>query len=464
MSEMSNSKNNKIHKLVERYESMLANESSAFFDSYEFEDIADHYIDKGLLGEAMGSMDIAYEQYPFSANFLIRKAQILTILDRTSEAELLLDKAEALEPNNTDLLIARGSILSKNKEHHKALQMFLKAELHAEDPLDVYPFIAYEFQCLGRFQDAIKYLSTFLDQDPQDDISIFNISYCFERLDAYEEASKFFIKLIDSAPYCEMAWYQLGLAYNKMKSYDKAVWALDYALLIDESFTAAYHEKARSLTHLEKTKEAIKTYMLTLAFEEASGYTFLKIGLCYKQIKMHKQSIRYLTKACHEDPQLAEAWMEIGLCMDVQGRLEEGIHYIEKAVNLNPDDVEYAYIQTKAYKNLGLIAEADLGFQKLIEMGCNSPTILMEYANLMHFQNETKDAIHLLKQGVKHNKNHIELISIIAAYLFIDGQLDKALKYLVKAEAIDPNYKESLFESFPQLENNEQFSKLFNQI
>ena len=62
---------NKIAKLISRYENMLNNNTQSFFDTHEFEDIADHYIEKGLLGEAMGSMEMASTQYPFSANFLM---------------------------------------------------------------------------------------------------------------------------------------------------------------------------------------------------------------------------------------------------------------------------------------------------------------------------------------------------------------------------------------------------------
>jgi len=453
---------NDITQLIERYEEMLNGDAQLFFDSHEFEDIADHYIDKGLLGEAMGSMDFAFKQYPFSANFLIKKAQILTILERLPEAVTILEVAETLEPGNPDLHIAKGSILSKKRKHQKALKHFNKAQSLSDNPTDVYPFIAFEYQCLGKFQDAIKYLTTFLELEPEDDIAIFNIAYCFERLDAYNDAIEFFKNLIDKVPYCEITWYQLGLFYNKTKDYKQAVWALDYAILIDECFTAGYHEKARSLTQMGKTKEAINTYLLTFAFEDATGYTYLKIGLCYKELSMHKQAIRYFTKACHEDPQLSEAWMEIGLCYDASGSTEEGLHYIKKAIDLNPDDLEYLYIQTKIYKKTGLNAEADLGYQKLIELGCDSPTIWMEYANLMREINETKDAINLLKQGIKHNKNHVDLLFRLGAYLFLDGQVNYAGKYLQKANAINPDSKIQLFEHIPGLEKNNEFKQLLN--
>ena len=453
---------NKIIKLISRYENMLNNNTQSFFDSHEFEDIADHYIEKGLLGEAMGSMEMAFKQYPFSANFLIKKAQILTILERLPEAETALDIAETLEPSNPDLHIAKGSILSKKRKHQEALKHFHEAQNLSENPIDVYPFIAFEYQCLGRFQDAIKYLDVFLNNEPEDDIAIFNIAYCFERLDAYNDAIEFFKNLIEKSPYCEITWYQLGLFYNKIKDFKQAIIALDYAILIDECFTAGYHEKARSLTQLGKTKEAINTYLLTFAFENATGYTYLKIGLCYKELSSYKQAIRYFTKACHEDPQLSEAWMEIGLCYEATGSIEEALHNIKKAVNLSPDDLEYLYIQTKIHYKTGLYHEAELGYKKLMKLGCESPTIWMEYAHLMKKIRETKEAISLLKKGLKQNKNHSELLVRLGAYLFLDGQEDLARKYLRLANKINPEINIELYKHIPALENSDAFKKLLN--
>ena len=457
MEQESHKDQDKINALIERYEKMLEGEFQSFFDSYEFEDIVEHYIDNGQLGEAMASMDIAYEQYPFSASFLIKKAQILTILERLNEAEKALEIAQTLEPSNVDLHIAKGSILSKRKKHHKALKCFHKAQALSDEPIEVHPFIAFEYQCLGKFQDAIKFLSEFLITEPEDDIAIFNIAYCFERLDAYDEAITFFTNLIEKAPYCEIAWYQLGLFYNKSKDYKNAVWALDYALLIDECFTAGYHEKARSLTQLGEIQEAINTYLLTFAFEEATGYTYLKIGLCYKDLSKFKQAIRYFTKASHQDPQLSEAWMEIGLCYDALGSTEEALYNIKKALNLNPDDLEYLYIQTGIFQKVGLYAEADLAYQRLIELGCDAPTIWIEYADLVYSQNETKDAINLLKQGLIVNKDHIDLLTNLVAYSFYGKEFTTASSALKKALEVDSESLEKLYTQFPELEHNKDF-------
>jgi tetratricopeptide (TPR) repeat protein len=154
--------------------------------------------------------------------------------------------------------------------------------------------------------------------------------------------------------------------------------------------------------------------------------------------------------------------MEIGLCYEATGSIEEGLHFIKKAVNLSPDDLEYLYIQTKIHYKTGLYNEAELGYKKLIKLGCESPIIWMEYAHLMKKLNETKEAISLLKKGLEHNKNHSELLVRLGAYLFLDGQEDMARKYLHMANTINPEINIQLFNHIPSLQNNDDFNKLLN--
>ncbi len=459
----SNENEHNTEELIIRYEKMMNGTSHFFFDSHEFEEIADHYIDKGLLGEAMSSMDIAFKQYPFSANFLIKKAQILTLLERLEEAGNALEIAETLEPSNADLFIAKGSILSKERKHQRALKYFHKAKKLSEEPLDCYPFIAFEYQCLGMFQEAIKYLSNFLKEEPKDDISLFNIAYCFDRAECYSEAIDFFTLQTNRAPYCELTWYHLGLFYNKTNQHDKAISAIDFALLIDDCFTAGYHEKARSLTHLHKYEEAIQTYLLTFAFEEATGYTYLKIGLAYKELKQYKQAIRYLTKACHEDPQLSEAWLEIGLCFNASSNHQEALVNINKALALNPEDTEYIHIQARTHYKLGLLAEADFGYQKLIELNYIDVSVWMEYAELLYKLGERNEAIHTLKQGLIHHVNHTELLLNLSAFLYLDNQLPLSSKYMKKTKDLNSNIIELVSKHLPYLKNDIIFQQLIKQ-
>lgn len=152
--------------------------------------------------------------------------------------------------------------------------------------------------------------------------------------------------------------------------------------------------------------------------------------------------------------------MEIGLCYDALNSTEEALHNINKALNLSPNDLEYLYIQTGIYRKVGLYAEADLGYQKLLELGCDAPAIWLEYASLALSLNEIKDSINLLKQGLKHNNNHVDLLSNLGAYSFLAGELDAAKKYLQKVISINSSAIDLLYKTMPKLETNNDFKQL----
>lgn len=458
----SNRKGNNLSNLVFRYEKMLENKNEIFFDSFEFEDIVDFYIEKGKYSEAMICSDFAFNQFPFSSNFPIKKAQILTILERVDEAEKELNIAESLEPINPDLFIAKGSLLSKDKKHTSALKFFYKAKDISDNSSEILPFIAFEYQSMGKYVKAIKYLSEFLKYEPLDEMSLFNISFCFEKLKKYDEGIMFFENHIEINPYSDISWYHLGLLQNKIKNYQLAIESFSYSIIINESFTAAYHEKAKNYSLIENYEQAIKTYLETFKYENTSGYTFLKIGICYKNLTLYQEAIKFFKKSCSEDPQLSEAWMEIAICNDKLNFLDESIYYVNKAISLNPDDTNYILIQTKILVRANLYSEAILGFEKLIKLGVNEPNIWIEYAKLMFKISETHKAIKILKTGLNFHFKNSDLLFNLGIYMHIDGNIDIAKKYLIRAISLNPNLTEKIFSKIPLLRKDLDFSNFDN--
>ena len=49
---------------IEKYETMLKQHDSTYFDSAEFEYIIDHYVEKNQLSRSREAVDLAMEQHP----------------------------------------------------------------------------------------------------------------------------------------------------------------------------------------------------------------------------------------------------------------------------------------------------------------------------------------------------------------------------------------------------------------
>ena len=91
-----NEESSRIVIRSKRYEEMVRNKEAYFFDVDAFLNIIDYYIERNDPVKALQVVDFAQSQHPTSIDFLLRRAQLLAMVDRTEEALAILDKAEQL--------------------------------------------------------------------------------------------------------------------------------------------------------------------------------------------------------------------------------------------------------------------------------------------------------------------------------------------------------------------------------
>ena len=77
---------NEVSRTVRRFEEMLATHAAVFFDLSDFELLIDHYTGRQEFDQALRACETALAQYPFSAELLIDKSQVLAMLGRTADA------------------------------------------------------------------------------------------------------------------------------------------------------------------------------------------------------------------------------------------------------------------------------------------------------------------------------------------------------------------------------------------
>lgn len=454
-----------LNPLINRFEEMLKQGDVWYFDVQEFEAISDYYYETGRLSKAIEAVEVGSQQHPSSPNFILRKAQFFTASDELDRAEEALSRFEKLEPESVSLYLARAAYFSKRDEHQKSILFFKKALASAEFPEEIWPLIAMEYQVVGNYDLALKYLKLTLKDNPDDEIAIYNLALCYDLLDKSEEGIRYFLRFVDSNPYNEVAWYHLGILQAKEKLYDDALKSVDFAILIDEFFTAAYYEKARVLERTYRYKEAAEIYQDSLENDGPSGYSYYKIGMCYMNLHKHEKAIAYFTKAIQEDPDLDEAYYELALLKDEDKSGAEAIYYINKALSINPDSSDYLYVAAEIHRRGGMLNEAELIYEKLITLGHIEPDIFIDYAELLFDLCEFEQGMEILYQGVQLNPESAEINYRLSGYLYTLQESDEANIYFKKALKIDPDRRMFFFQLFPNLKElpsvkslSEQFS------
>ena len=116
-----------IRYSVERYEDMLRKADAYFFDVDSFVNIIDYYMEKNDTARALQVVKYAFSQHPYSVIFLLKQAQILSVTGYPKAALMVLEKAESLDPSESDIFMVRGSILSQQGKYEEAIENFNRA-------------------------------------------------------------------------------------------------------------------------------------------------------------------------------------------------------------------------------------------------------------------------------------------------------------------------------------------------
>lgn len=329
--------NNEFDYPIQRFEQMISSNEIVFFDSVEFENIINYYLDSGRIGLAKRALKYALDQHPDTTNLKILQADVFIFEEKYKEAEKLLIEILETDPRNEEIFILMANVLSKKNKNHEAVDCLLKALDLTNEKEDIHHLIGMEYMNLELYDLAIfHFVRSISDDFPEDATAIVNIVFCFEESNKIEEAINFLNDYLDKKPYCEIAWHQLGILYSNQGELSKALDAFEYAIISDESFVGAIIEKAKIHEQMHQYDEAIKLYVQTLKLEDPTAFAYFKLGTCYAAKGDILSAVKHLHKCVLEDPQMSQAWT---LLMDIsvaENELEKAFRYANKALNIDP--------------------------------------------------------------------------------------------------------------------------------
>ncbi len=434
-----------------KFESMLKTNNVYFFDSAEFEEIIQYYLDSGKNSLAKKAINLGLKQHPHSVILKLLKAELLIFDDELDSATKLLRELQAIEPTNEEIYIQQASILSKKDDHLGAINALKIALSYTDDEVDVYSMLGMEYMYLDNFDEALACFARCLDVDFEDYSSLYNVIYCFDMQGKHLEAIAYLNKFIDNDPYSEVAWHQLGRQHFILKEYELALRAFDYSVLIDEFFVGGYLEKAKTLEQLKMYEEAIENYKTTVELDDPTAFAFARIGECYERLNKPTQAIQYYKKAVHEDPLLDKGWIAITEIYLTKKNYGKALYHINKALDI--DDQNTLYWRKYAEINLKLnqFEEAVEGFENCIILQDFEFVIWIGLSDVLCFIGEFEDALEYLLKARTIFKNFAEIEYRVACLYFKFKNNSKGTFHLRKALRIDYEYKSIIKEIFPEI-------------
>lgn len=449
---------------IDRFESMLKTNNVLFFDSNEFEEIIQYYLENGKMSLAKKAVKLGLEQHPTSTNLKLFQVEMFIFENELDTAEEMLDSLYQLEKSNEEIYIQKANILSRRDKHNEAILLLEKALTITEDQADVLSLIGMEYLFMEDFENAKYNFMKCLEQDERDYSALYNIIYCFDYLEQHEAAIDYLNDFLNKNPYCEVAWHQVGKQYSILKEYRKALAAYDFAIISDDNFIGAYLEKGKVLEKLGKHEQAIESYTITLGLDDPTSFALLRIGKCYEKLGNNELALQFYNKCVEEDALLDKGWIAITDFYLKNKNFQKALYYIDKAINIDSENVLYWKRYAKINNRLKMYEEAEHGFRRTIELGNYELETWIARADILVKLGEFDAAINNLHQASEFYSECAEIEYRLAGLYYLLNDETKGEYHLKNALRFEPEFSMIMEEIFPSIYNRKPVRELINKL
>lgn len=292
--EEDNEDENFSHLIPACEDAMASNKMDSLrFSEEEYEFLLNNYIMEGNDKMVNDLAHLAYLQHPYSADIVLRYADVLIVRREIEEAKDILQNLLERTTDNGDVYFLIGRACLKSGEHEEARKNIIKAvALLPEDASEMLQTAAQDYIDMAEFEKALEYL---IDAEAvfTDETELYNdIAFCFERLNRFEDSLVYYEKYLDKDPFNDNVWFNVGTIHARELRFDKSLEAFDYAIALNPENSSVLYNKAIVYVNTENFQKGIDTFTEFLKFEPDN--VFAIVGIAEALLAMEN-----LTEAAH---------------------------------------------------------------------------------------------------------------------------------------------------------------------
>ncbi len=448
---------------INKYEQMIAENGTAYFDVEEIVEIVEFYMEDDDLESGLEACEFGLNQHANEATLMILKSEIYLDLDQSRKALETLQKAVSFNPCNSEVFTAIGSMYSRLKSPKEAIYYYEKALVYVteEEKEEVLFDIAFEYQNLRQFYASLKYFTKIIEENPNNETAMFEIGLCYSELDRDDEAIKFFNEYLDLHPYSYIGWFNLANSYMKKEMFDEAIFAFDYSIIINEFFPTAYYGKANGFIQKKEYEKAILVLNETFGLEQPHTFVYCSIGECYEKMEQYDKALTYYEKSIELDKNYPDAWVGMAVVYKLKEQFEKSLKHIDKAIKLDATNIDYLSVKAEIYEDLKEYDKAIAIYESIIKIEPSDVDTWFNYGALLGDMEEFDVAIDILEKGFELTQS-TELFFKMTAVSFDAKNDSLGLSLLKKGLTKYGKDIAKFYEYFPNFAENVAIMELIN--
>ena len=423
-----------VNELVDRFENMVKEHQSCYFDADELNVILEHYLQQNNIKKANLAADIAIKYHPNNPIISIIKAKQLLANSHAKEALSTLKNAD-LDRDDADYLLTLAACYSDLGENKKAIKAYMKAakEFDFKDCEDIYNFIAVEYENLGDMENALKFFILGISKAEDIDNQYFEIRNCYSILHKMDDGIEFFRKEIDRNPYSVPAWMALGNCYVRLGQLENAIDQFEYALAIDPHYKKGYVDISTAYNELNRFKETIETVEDAMRYNAESPLLLCLYGEAFAKTGNHEEAMKIYKKAMKMDENLPEAYAGIGFLLSDENNPKSALKFLKHAHTLSPYNTDYMYVIIEEYNRIGEHDNALKFVNEILDLNPYDENVYISMMECHVLKDDPEKAMESLERGLLILPNNAALLYRKAFLYFAQDQTESGLLTLEMA-------------------------------
>jgi eukaryotic-like serine/threonine-protein kinase len=238
----------------------------------------------------------------------------------------------------------------------------------------------------------------------------------------------------------------LGLVFNGTGKYEEALKQYQQAVDLQPTNGTAYTGLASAYERLGRLDEAEKTYRQAIALRPSFAGGYNALGGFYGRHARYSEAADMFSQMVALVPNSYVGYTNWGAMYVSQGQYLQALPLLERAVAIRPTAEVYSNLAT-AYFQLRKYADAARTYEAAVKLDDQNYEIWGNLGDAYYWTPEMRDrapaayrnAIMFALRKLKVNPRDAEVLEYLAGYYAMTGDKETAMKYLGRAQEIDPN-------------------------
>lgn len=408
-------------ELLKKYEEMMHQHTSAYFDSDELTSIAEYYANKEMMAESDKAIEYALQLHPDDTDAMLFRCSNLITEGRYDEAEMLLDAFPDADDN--EALFLRGTIMVERRMAGEAESIFsrLADKEEEDDKTGLLLDIGETYLNAGYRKHAYKWLKKAYRLSPADYRVWESMGMYYLNAGNLDKYIYYMNRLLDEDPYEITYWTNLARAYLEQGYVEKASEAIDFAATVDSESPIVTELKGFLSLQTGDTERARELFMQIEHSHPSRQHIWRALSECYFTERNYGKALEYLDKviASTEIPsRRADLFQRKAVCCLLADNLELCKQSIDEGLKCDGRFAQLYVTTAEYYIHLEQMQKAREAFRKAEELASDKGDFIEETAELLFRYSLTDEALGYFQRMEKEYPERIKKYYYHLAYCY----------------------------------------------